>query len=97
MKESLNTFISTVGSNGLMLLELPTGFGKTYNVREYVFDYLMGRIENAPSHIFYLTPLKKNVQDVWQDIRQKFVEFSANLRYYYIGNRLNIKTGILTR
>lgn len=85
MKESLNTFISTVGSNGLMLLELPTGFGKTYNVREYVFDYLMGRIENAPSHIFYLTPLKKNVQDVWQDIRQKFVDekkkeiFDANV------------------
>ncbi|MCQ2799933.1 MAG: hypothetical protein MJ228_04150 [Bacilli bacterium] len=85
MKESLKTFVNSVGSNGLMLLELPTGFGKTYNVQEYVFDYLMGRIENAPSRIFYLTPLKKNVQDVWTDIRKKFVKekkielFDANV------------------
>ena len=73
MKESLKTFVNAVGSNGLMLLELPTGFGKTYNVQEYVFDYLTGKIENAPSRIFYLTPLKKNVQDVWKAIREKFI------------------------
>lgn len=85
MKESLKNFVNAVGSNGLMLLELPTGFGKTYNVCEYVYDFLMGNIENAPSRIFYLTPLKKNVQDVWLDIRKKFAKehkeelFDANV------------------
>lgn len=72
MKESLNNFIKSVGDNGLMVLELPTGFGKTYNVQEYVYDFLMGKLENPPSRIFYLTPLKKNIGAVYDDIREKF-------------------------
>ncbi len=72
MKESLNKFLASNEGHGLLFLELPTGFGKTYNASDFIFDFLTGAAKNKPSRIFYLTPLRKNVDSVFNDILDKF-------------------------
>ena len=74
MKDSLKKFLASNGGNGLQFLELPTGFGKTTSASDFIFDYLLGDLPNKPKRIFYLTPLRKNVDDVYNSIAEKFRE-----------------------
>lgn len=43
--------------NGLFLLDMPTGFGKTYNTLQYIFN----NYKNIKGKIIFLTTLKKNL------------------------------------
>ena len=44
--------------NGLLLLTLPTGFGKTYYVIEYIVEHLKSHF---PQRVWFITNLKKNL------------------------------------
>ena len=44
--------------NGLLLIDMPTGFGKTHNVIEYICE----KVKADPlQKIFFVTSLKKNL------------------------------------
>ena len=49
-------------TNGLFLMDLPTGFGKTHNVIEYIFDASI-KPENKDKKYFFITNLKKNLPE----------------------------------
>ena len=48
--------------NGLFLMDLPTGFGKTHNVIQYIFEASQ-KSENDDKKYFFITNLKKNLPE----------------------------------
>lgn len=56
-------------ANGLMLLDMPTGMGKTYNVVQFIKDYLRN---NPTRNIFFVTTLKKNLDDPFGKLQEEF-------------------------
>lgn len=55
--------------NGLFLLDMPTGFGKTYNVLEFLAENFDNeKYENV--NFFFVTTLKKNLP--FEDLRERF-------------------------
>ena len=66
MLELLNRYcLENANDTGLLLLDMPTGTGKTYNVIQFIKRYLK---ENNGKRIFFVTTLKKNVQDTYADL-----------------------------
>lgn len=55
-------------TNGLLLVDLPTGFGKTYTVAEYIAD----NYDKIDGKIIFVTQLKKNFPEA--DLRKCFKE-----------------------
>lgn len=62
MKEIIKKFCENETENGLFLMDLPTGFGKTHNVIEYIFDTVLD-VANEERKIFFITNLKKNLPE----------------------------------
>ena len=60
--------------NGLMLIDMPTGSGKTYFVIEYIFNHFEKFAEEGKK-IFFITSLKKNLP-----IQQLYKYFQDNGR-----------------
>lgn len=56
--------------NGLLLIDMPTGMGKTYAVTKYIAE----NYENIKGKIFFITQLKKNLPE--DDLRKRFGEIS---------------------
>lgn len=75
-------------SNGLMLLDMPTGIGKTHNVVQFIKDYLHG---NSTRKVFFVTTLKKNVESPYEklykeiegdpDLSDKLIHLLSNKDY----------------
>ena len=63
MKRTLLNFLLDK-NNGLIIADMPTGFGKTYNCVEVMYEYIY--IKNGIKKQFYITTLKKNlpIQDL---------------------------------
>lgn len=59
MKESIEKFCQSQ-ENGLFLLDMPTGFGKTYSVLEFIADNF-DKPEYKDVKFFFVTTLKKNL------------------------------------
>ena len=60
MYKIIESFCKNNKSNGLFLLDMPTGFGKTYSVLKFVFNE--SKLEkNKDRHFIIITPLKKNL------------------------------------
>ena len=57
---------------GLFLVDMPTGAGKTYLTMKLICDYIRGEILSDVKTIFYLTPLRKNVDDTYKDLLNEF-------------------------
>ena len=56
-------------NNGLFLLDMPTGFGKTYNVLEFIAEnFDNDKFKNT--NFFFVTTLKKNLP--FEDLRERF-------------------------
>jgi hypothetical protein len=62
MDEAIEKFVNAQKGRGLFLLDMPTGAGKTFNSIKFIDSHLKGNF-----NIFYLTPLTKNVDDVYND------------------------------
>ncbi len=55
-------------TNGLMLLDMPTGSGKTYSVIKYIFDAVQD--PKNTRRFFFITTLKKNLPE--EDLKKRF-------------------------
>lgn len=70
MKQAILKFCESA-DNGLFLLDMPTGFGKTYSVLDFIVDnYDKPMFRNKK--IFFLTTLKKNLPE--EELYQHFVK-----------------------
>lgn len=65
MKKLLEKYCLDESETGLLLLDMPTGTGKTHNVLEFIKDYLRS---DKNKKIFFVTTLKKNVDDPYQKL-----------------------------
>lgn len=74
MKSVIKNFCQSK-ENGLFLLDMPTGFGKTYNVVEYIYE----NYDKLQGKIFFITASKKNLPR--EELRQKF-EQNGKLKEY---------------
>ena len=71
MYTAIKDYCSNGIENGLLLLDMPTGFGKTYNVLKYIYEASMEEA-NADRKFFFVTTLKKNLPR--EDLEQHFRE-----------------------
>ena len=62
MQQSVINFVKNK-ENGLCLIDMPTGSGKTYKTRQIIREYICGNILNDVPMIIYLTPLRKNIDE----------------------------------
>ncbi|PIY08589.1 MAG: hypothetical protein COZ18_11370 [Flexibacter sp. CG_4_10_14_3_um_filter_32_15] len=62
-------------ASGLLLLDLPTGFGKTYSIMEFIYK----TYRNHDKNIIFLTNLKKNLD---KNSLQKFFEANDEIEQY---------------
>ena len=60
MYSCIKSFMDNDKENGLLLLDMPTGFGKTYSVIKYIAEYMKENSNNGKK-IFFITTLKKNL------------------------------------
>ncbi|MFA6824209.1 MAG: hypothetical protein WCR38_01230 [Bacteroidales bacterium] len=58
--------------NGLCLIDMPTGTGKTYQTRELIKKIIKGEQLNDVELVIYLTPLRKNIDDIYNELRKDF-------------------------
>lgn len=59
MKETIDNFINPNNiTNGLLIADMPTGYGKTYTASRSIYDYIY-KFEGQRK-IFFITTLKKN-------------------------------------
>ncbi len=66
MIELLNKYcLNNTNDTGLLLLDMPTGTGKTYNVLQFIKSYLR---QNNDKKIFFITTLKKNLDSPYSEL-----------------------------
>lgn len=68
MKEIIQRFVNNDKSSGLILVDMPTGSGKTYSAVEYMYDVCREEIKDR--RILFITTQKKNLP--YSDLRDKF-------------------------
>ena len=71
MYNVIKRFAESEAANGLMLIDMPTGSGKTYSAIKYIFDSCL-KEENKNRKYIFVTTLKKNLPV--DDIKQHFEE-----------------------
>lgn len=73
--------------NGLCLIDMPTGTGKTYLAGKIIGKFIRGEILQDVKTIVYLTPQRKNVDDIFNDVKSDFLDnqslFDANVLRIY--------------
>jgi hypothetical protein len=69
MLKAVKEFVDACGDHGLCIIDRPTGDGKTYDAMQYIHEHYK---ENQK--FFYITPLKKNVEDAMKQCREIFAE-----------------------
>lgn len=78
MRASLKRIIDENPENCLSVFELPTGFGKTYNIRKYIADCL--KDSSNTTRFFYITPKRKNVEDFLEKLKND--DFRDNPQFF---------------
>ena len=70
MKEAMDKFCKS-RDNGLFLLDMTTGSGKTFNVIEFIAENY-NKEEYKDSKFFFITNLKKNLP--FDELKKHFVK-----------------------
>lgn len=88
MDQLLKKYCLNDNANGLMLLDMPTGIGKTHNVVQFIKEYLRS---NPARKVFFVTTLKKNVESPYEqlykeiegdpDLSDKLIHLLSNKDY----------------
>ena len=70
MYNCIKKYCENSENNGLFLLDMPTGFGKTYNVIKYIADFVSDPA-NKDKKVFFITTMKKNlpIDDLKKQLR----------------------------
>lgn len=66
MQELLKNFCFSDKNNGLLLIDMPTGTGKTYNSIQFIYN----NYKHVKNKILYITNLKKNLP--YSDLKKYF-------------------------
>lgn len=73
--------------NGLCLIDMPTGSGKTYLTGKIIGGFIRGEILQDIKTIIYLTPQKKNIDDIFNGVKRDFSDkpslFDTNVLRIY--------------
>ncbi len=69
MLEAVQHFVDTCENNGLFIIDRPTGDGKTHDALKFIEEHFPSS-ENRV--FFYITPLIKNVNDAYEQLRDFF-------------------------
>ena len=69
MQDAVKRFAESK-ENGLCLVDMPTGTGKTYQTRLLIERYLRGEILKDVELLTYVTPLKKNIDDIYDQLKE---------------------------
>ena len=78
MKESILKFIiDEKVKGGLLLADMPTGYGKTYSAARAIFEYLYR--EGGDKKQFFITTLKKNLP--YEELREAYNENGMGNRF----------------
>ena len=88
MYEVIRNYCENEKTKGLFLMDLPTGFGKTHDVIQYIFDAVCDE-KNKDKKFFFVTNLKKNLPEkklrkLFEDngrkdeFEQKFLYLNSN-------------------
>ena len=88
MLDVIKNYCENEKTNGLFLMDLPTGFGKTHNVIQYIFDASI-KPENKDKKYFFITNLKKNLPEkqlrnlfekkgMGKEFEEKFLYLNSN-------------------
>lgn len=103
MQIAVTNFVKS-NENGLCLIDMPTGTGKTYQTKELIKKIIKGEELQDIELVIYLTPLRKNIDDIYNELRKDFeddLEFFDNnvLRIYsnyecVLDNLLNLENQI---
>lgn len=78
MYNVIKRYVENEYSNGLLLVDMPTGSGKTYSAIEYIYDSCMNPDNKNRKYIF-VTTLKKNLP--YEDLKKRF-EKAGNITLY---------------
>lgn len=60
MYKAIQNYCNNGNNNGLFLLDMPTGYGKTYSVLKYIYESSLDE-SNSKKRFFFITTLKKNL------------------------------------
>lgn len=85
--------------SGLCLIDMPTGTGKTYQTGKIIEKYIRGEILSNVDTVIYLTPLKKNINDIFEDVQGWFkdnLELFNNNVLRLFPNYENVLENLLT-
>lgn len=78
MKKTIDDFINPINySNGILIADMPTGFGKTYNAARSIENYA-NNLEGKRK-IFFITTLKKNFPE--KDLRKAYEDNNLLEKY----------------
>lgn len=60
MYSCIKSFMDNDKENGLLLLDMPTGFGKTYSVIKYIAEYMKENSNNGKKNLFHYDAEKES-------------------------------------
>ncbi|MFA6861423.1 MAG: DEAD/DEAH box helicase family protein [Bacilli bacterium] len=69
MLEAVKHFVDDTKDHGLLIINRPTGDGKTFDALHFIHDHLN---DDPNTKFFYLTPLIKNVKDAYEKLKKHF-------------------------
>lgn len=78
MYDIMKKYVENENTNGLLLVDMPTGSGKTYSAIQFIYDSCMNPDNKKRKYIF-VTTLKKNLP--FEDLKKRFEE-SGNSNLY---------------
>lgn len=59
MQKTINDFMKNKTKNGLLLIDMPVGYGKTYTAAQSIYEY--ARVKRNSKKVLFVTPLIKNL------------------------------------
>ena len=71
MYTAIKNYCNNGNNNGLFLLDMPTGYGKTYSVLKYIYEASLDE-SNSKRRLFFITTLKKNLPI--EELKKLFTE-----------------------
>lgn len=100
MYEVIKGFCENEAKNGLFLVDMPTGYGKTFQVIKYIYEASL-KPENKNRHFIFVTTLRKNLPEKdlekWFSdnnqsnlFKQKYLRIDSNMDCV-LDNLLNIE------
>ena len=71
MYDIIKRYVENENENGLLLVDMPTGSGKTYSAIEFMYNSCMNP-DNKDRKYIFVTTLKKNLP--YEDLKKRFID-----------------------